>query len=155
MHQDVQTFIERMGLLMEQDGMPRIGGRIYGLMLVSPGECSLDDIADALGVSKASVSNDARLLDRLGLVERVSRPGDRRDYYQVTHDSLERTLSVRLERMYEMDRLLEDASRLPIKEGDVRQRLAHHRAAFAVVVKAVQQVVEQFRSKRQLRRNAS
>lgn len=155
MHQDVQAFIERMGLLMEQDGMPRIAGRIYGLMLVSPGECSLDDIAVALGVSKASVSNDARMLERFGLIERVSRPGDRRDYYQVSAHSLERTLSVRLERMYEMERLLTDAPNLPIKEGDVRDRLARHRAAFGTVVKALQQVQDQLKAKRQLRSKAS
>ena len=155
MHQDVQGFIERMGLLMEQDGLPRIAGRIYGLMLVSPGACSLDDIAESLAVSKASVSNDARMLERFGLIERVSRPGDRRDYYQVSANSLERTLSVRLERMHQMDHLLEHAAELPIRQADVRQRLADHRAAYGVVVAAMQQLLDQLTTKRQLRSKVS
>jgi DNA-binding transcriptional regulator GbsR (MarR family) len=155
MHQDVQGFIERMGLLMEQDGLPRIAGRIYALMLVSPDACSLDDIAESLGVSKASVSNDARMLERFGLIERVSRPGDRRDYYQVHATSLERTLSVRLERMHQMDHLLEHAAQLPIKHAAVRQRLADHRSAYGVVVAAMQQLLDQLTTKRQLRSKAS
>src|SRR5687767_1293747 len=79
-------FIERMGLFCEADGLPRIAGRIFGFLLLQPDECSLDDIADALGVSKASVSNDTRRLQQLGLLARVGRPGDRRDYYAVAPD---------------------------------------------------------------------
>ena len=154
MQQDVQSFIERMGLLMEQDGMPRIAGRIYGLMLVSPGECSLDDIAESLDVSKASVSNDARLLERFGFIERVSRPGDRRDYYQMAAHSLERTLAVRIQHLRQMEGLLEDAVRLPIKQADVRERLTEHRQGFGSVLSALEHVLAQLTSKR-LRSKAS
>ena len=36
---DAQTedFIENMGLSLEADGLPRIAGRIFGLLLVSEG----------------------------------------------------------------------------------------------------------------------
>ena len=48
---DAQTedFIENMGLSLEADGLPRIAGRIFGLLLVSEGALSLDDLASELG----------------------------------------------------------------------------------------------------------
>lgn len=91
-----QDFVERMGLLVEADGLPRIGGRLFGLLILSDQPRSLDELADSLGVSKASISTDARRLLERGVVERVTRPGDRRDYYRLAPDFYRRTLEHRL-----------------------------------------------------------
>ena len=147
MNHDVEQFIERAGLLWQKDGFPRIAGRIFALTLISPNPCSLDDIADALGVSKASVSNDARLLERMGMIERVGKPGDRRDYYQVTSGSLERSIAARVERIHEFEKLLEDGMRLPIKRPEVRERLADHRLAFTLVAEAFASALAQLKAK--------
>ena len=40
-----EQFVERMGLVSEADGLPRIAGRIFGYLLLTTGECSLDDLA--------------------------------------------------------------------------------------------------------------
>ena len=56
-------FIERMGLAFESDGLPRIAGRIFGLLLLSEDCRSLDELAAELKVSKGSVSTNARLLE--------------------------------------------------------------------------------------------
>ena len=77
----VSQFVESMGLLMEKYGLPRIGGRIMGLLLLEQRLLSLDDLAELLSVSRASVSTNVRLSETAGMVERVTRPGDRRDYY--------------------------------------------------------------------------
>ncbi len=74
-------FIERLGLYFEEFGLPRIAGRLFGLLLVADTPLSLDQVATMLHVSRASVSTNARLVVATGLVERVSLPGDRRDYY--------------------------------------------------------------------------
>lgn len=147
MHRDVENFIERAGMLWQRDGLPRIAGRIFGLALVSPDPCSLDDIAETLGVSKASVSNDARLLEQMGFIERVSRPGDRKDYYQITPQSLERSLEARVQRIREFQGLLESGMRLPIKRAEVRERLEDHRLAFGHMVNALGEALEQLRSR--------
>src|ERR687895_1965085 len=119
----VARFVERMGLLTEADGLPRIAGRIFGFLLIQPGECSLDDMAAALGVSKASISTDTRRLEQLGLLERSSRPGDRRDYYVISRDVVPRSLEVRLERMRRFHDLLDKARSLPARSTTVRERL--------------------------------
>ena len=113
----VRTFVERAGLLGERDGLPRIAGRILGLLLVSPEPLALDAIAERLEVSKASVSTDARRLEERGLLERVGRPGDRKDYYQIAPLHHVRTLEQRLATMHEFLGLLDAARRLPVEDA--------------------------------------
>lgn len=80
------AFIDRLCCQAEADGLPRIAARLFGTLLLSSEARGLDELAAELGVSKASVSTDCRrLLDR-GIVERVTRPGDRRDFYQLAPD---------------------------------------------------------------------
>jgi DNA-binding transcriptional regulator GbsR (MarR family) len=120
LRRDLESFVERMGRAWEKDGVPRIAGRIFGLLLVSPGDCSLDDLADSLAVSKASVSTDARLLEQLGFLERSSHPGDRRDYYRVAPDLGTRALEIRLAALRGVRRLLAEAPRDIDPEVDAR-----------------------------------
>ena len=147
MRQDVEQFIERAGLLWEQDGLPRIAGRIFALTLISTNALSLDEICDTLGVSKASVSNDTRLLERLGFVERVSRPGDRKDYYQNSARSFERAIAERLRRMGDLQALIEAGAALAVDSPAVRARLEDHRIAFIHVTRALKSALEEIAAK--------
>ena len=56
-------FTDRMGLLFEAEGRPRIAGRIFGYLLLSDDPRSLDQLADSLRVSKASASTNAGAAD--------------------------------------------------------------------------------------------
>lgn len=114
MHDAARDFVERVGLHMEADGMPRSAGRIFGYMLLFEGPCSLDELADALQVSKASVSTNARLLEQVGLLERTIELGDRRDFYRMRPDAWERMLLLARKRWEAMQSLLVQAeSALP------------------------------------------
>ncbi len=76
-------FIEDTGLFFEQMGMPRMAGRMLGVLLISEPEAqSINDICEALRASKSSVSLMARFLADNGLIERVASPVPRRDYYR-------------------------------------------------------------------------
>ena len=145
MHRDVVKFIEQMGLHWEEDGLSRIAGRIFGLALVSPEPCSLDDIAATLKVSKASVSNDARMLHRMGLIERVSFAGDRRDYYQITRDSIERGIETKLHRLRAFASLITAAADLPIKSEEVHRRLEAHEVAHREIIESLEHVIASLR----------
>ena len=124
-----ERFVESMGRFLEGDGLPRIGGRLFGYMLLEDEPHSLDELAERLQVSKTSVSTNARLLERGGLVERVSKPGDRRDYYVVTPDPA-RLLELRLKRARDMEELLTlGLAAAPAGRATVRSRLARLRAS--------------------------
>src|SRR4030065_2277562 len=78
-------FIEDIGLFFEQMGLPRMAGRILGVLLISdPPHQSITDIAAALRASKSSISTMARLLTEYGLIEKVAAPVPRRDSYCFT-----------------------------------------------------------------------
>jgi DNA-binding transcriptional regulator GbsR (MarR family) len=137
-----QQFIERMGLISEADGLPRIAGRIFGLLLLTPGECSLDEIAESLGVSRASVSTDARRLTEMGLLERRSRPGDRRDYYGVAPSSFRNLVESRIRTMQRFHELLEEGRRLPVASPAVQSRLAEWDQGHEDVIGAFRRVLD-------------
>ena len=91
-------FVERLAVALEMDGFPRIAGRIFGLLIISDTDISLDEIASTLGASKASASVNTRMLEDKGFIERVSRPGDRRDYYRIASNLFVKTMEQRLSR---------------------------------------------------------
>jgi DNA-binding transcriptional regulator GbsR (MarR family) len=125
MHQAVQQFVERMALICEKDGMPRIGGRIFGYLLATDCTCSLDDLAETLSASKASVSTNARMLEQLGMVRRVSTLGDRRDFYRVEDDPWEQMLRVAQGRWRAMVGVFAEAAEfLQEEKGRERARAA-------------------------------
>jgi DNA-binding transcriptional regulator GbsR (MarR family) len=119
-----EEFVERVGRFFEGDGAPRTSGRMLGLLMLAPGEMSIDAIADRLKVSRASVSTNARSLESFKVVERVSHLGDRRDFYRVAAD-LERTLlRHRMERLAKVEALLEAGTSTPAARDErVRGRL--------------------------------
>ena len=140
-------FVERMGLMSEADGLPRIAGRIFGHLLLTPGECSLDDIAVDLGVSRASVSNDARRLMQLGILERRSRPGDRRDYYRVAPDAFRRSIETRIQRLREFHALIDEARTLDIADDEVTERLGVWDDAHRMLIESFTQLLATFEAR--------
>lgn len=95
---DDAAFIERLGLLAEESGMPRMAGRVLGWLLISHEPLqSFGEIVDGLGASKGSISSMTRFLVQLGLIERVTQPGDRRDFFRLHPDAWTRFLRQRVE----------------------------------------------------------
>src|SRR5215510_13012040 len=90
------AFVEQIAVILEAEGLPRVCGRLFALLIVTPEPLSLDELADLLGVSKASVSINARTMEERGKIERVSRAADRRDYYQISEDMVEKSMEERI-----------------------------------------------------------
>lgn len=148
---DAQTvnFIERMGLALESDGLPRIAGRIFGLLLVSEDARSLDDLAAELRVSKGSASTNARLLEQRGLLERVCRPADRRDYYSVPPDLFLHTMAQRLAQWQRFHEAIGAArTNLPIRSREVRNRLEQYEQAYAFMSQEIREALTRWQATR-------
>ncbi len=81
---EMKRFVEEVGIFFEQAGLPRMAGRILGwLMIAEPPHQTTGELEEALMASKGSISTMTRLLIRIGLIERVSLPGQRRDYFRI------------------------------------------------------------------------
>jgi len=75
--------IDVVGEKSERFGFPRIAGQLEGLLLLSREPMSLDEMAARLEVTKASISNNIRLLERWKVVRRVYNRGERKNYYEI------------------------------------------------------------------------
>lgn len=142
-----EHFIETMGLTLESEGLPRIAGRIFGLLLLSEDARSLDDLASELQVSKASVSTNTRLLEQRGVLEQVGRPADRRDYYRVPRDLFSHTMAHRLARWQRFHEAITTArSTLPIRNPRVQERLDEYGEAYAHMSKVIREALARWQA---------
>jgi outer membrane protein len=146
---ETDAFVERMARVTAMEGFPRIGGRIFGLLLVSDRVLCLDEIAVRLAVSKGSISSDARRLEQRGLLECVRRPGDRRDYYRVADDLFASTMEMRLERWRAFHDAVHGGRRcVRGRTAAVRRRFDELEAAFAALTDAATRALAAWRKRR-------
>ena len=105
----LRAYIEEVTLVLEQTGLPRTASRILAWLLVChPPEQTMNDLMDALQMSKSSVSAATQSLIQFKLIERVSLPRKRRDYYRIQRGVWTRLLAARVA---EISRLREVADK--------------------------------------------
>jgi hypothetical protein len=79
-----ERFVEDVGIYIENEGLPRMAGRIMGWLLIcDPPRQTAAQLASALRASRGSISTMTQLLIRFGLIERVGVPGERQDFFQM------------------------------------------------------------------------
>ena len=81
-----EVFIEGMSRISQFWGFPKAMGAIFGAIYLSPEPVSLDELVALVGVTKGAVSTNVRALERLGMVQRRIRIGERKDYYVAETD---------------------------------------------------------------------
>lgn len=81
-----ENFVQGMSRISDFWGFPRAMGAIYGAIYLSPAPLSLDEIVEQVNVTKGAVSTHVRTLERLGMVHKQIRLGDRKDYYEAEAD---------------------------------------------------------------------
>ncbi len=128
-------FVEDSGLYFEQMGLPRMAGRVLGVLLIcDPAEQSLGDICEVLEASKGAISTTTRLLTEMGLIERVPSPRPRELAFRfkaggwVTFMRMHLRLMASLHDIAERGlELLQDA------EPDLRERLQEAHDMFSLI----------------------
>jgi DNA-binding transcriptional regulator GbsR (MarR family) len=120
---DLTRFIESMGMYFESYGIPRIGGRILGLLLIAHEPLSAERIASILKVSRASVSTNFRLLLTSNLAEKVTYPGDRNTYFIFPESGLEKTLLVEVQGIEALKRLVQQGLDALPSDDSARSRM--------------------------------
>jgi DNA-binding transcriptional regulator GbsR (MarR family) len=88
-----RSFIEEVGVVFEQTGLPRMAGRLFGWLLVAdPPYQSPSELAEVLQASKGSISTTVRLLTQSGFIERYVIPGSRHDYFRLPKDAVKQVI---------------------------------------------------------------
>ena len=143
-----ERFIERMAQLLESDGFARTAGRIFGLLLLTPGPLSQEELAERLQVSRGSVSQETRSLEKIGVIERVTRPGDRRAFYEVSDLIHDRILSLRIERFeYTREALHEGMKSAAAEDPRVRRRMERFEGFFGVMLELIRRTREDWKDR--------
>ena len=81
-----EEFISRWGSLGSTWGISRAMSQIHALLLVSSDALSTDEVMNALRMSRGSANTNLRELMTWGLVTKLNRKGDRRDYFEAEKD---------------------------------------------------------------------
>jgi len=98
--------IEEMAQALEVEGLPRMAGRIFSFLLVcQPAEQTAAQLSHALRASVGSISSMTRLLVGAGLIERVSRTGQRADRFRITPEGLSNLVASGTARLVRFRRL--------------------------------------------------
>ncbi|MGH7541170.1 MAG: GbsR/MarR family transcriptional regulator [Gemmatimonadota bacterium] len=142
-----EHFVERMGVSAEEEGLPRICGRLMGLILLEGGPFSFEELAERLQVSRSSVSTNARILESRGIIERAGLPGDRHTYYRVAGDPYHGMISALLRRKRQAKRIIEETlDQLGSEEAERRARLEALHRFHELVVSTLEEMMERWKS---------
>ena len=79
-------FVDLWDTMSSLWGISPTMARIHGMLYISGAALSMDDIMARLAISRGNVSMNLSKLVEWGLVRRVHRRGDRRDYYESLSD---------------------------------------------------------------------
>ncbi|MGH3089803.1 MAG: GbsR/MarR family transcriptional regulator [Rubrobacteraceae bacterium] len=83
MDEEKQEYVEEWAVFWGSFGIPKMPGRVMGALLVAdPPEMTAEELAEELSASRGSISSATRTLIQLGVVERRTKPGERKDYFQ-------------------------------------------------------------------------
>lgn len=79
-------FVTQWGVLGSAWGINRTMAMLHALLLTSAVPLSTDEAMDALAVSRGNANTNLRELVAWGLVRKVVRPGERREYFEAEKD---------------------------------------------------------------------
>lgn len=89
---------EEMGYLFEEFGVNPILGRIFGVLLCSKTAISLIELSEILSLSKAAISIQIRVLEKLGYCQKLPKTKNRQHYYVLKDNYLEIVYKKRIEK---------------------------------------------------------
>lgn len=107
---DQKDFIDKLGFYYESYGIPRIGGRILGYILLCDSPVSAEHISSALSISRASVSTNLRLLMNCGFIEKKMLQQGRTDFYAMAESAWENALTARINGFHSLMNILDTDS---------------------------------------------
>ncbi|WZO96133.1 transcriptional regulator [Isosphaeraceae bacterium EP7] len=82
----VRLFVEHWGGMARSWGINATMGELFALLYISGEDWTADDLKERLSISRGNVSMNLRELMAWGVVHKVHRQGERREYYRAESD---------------------------------------------------------------------
>lgn len=142
-------FIEKIGVIAQAEGFPRIAGRVLAMLLYDGKRASFTQIADALQVSRGSVSASVRMLESQQLIKRVAMPGDRQDYFHLEDNAFANMIEISAKRARRAAVDIEDSlAEIPESEKGARARVADYVAFYLAMCEGLETTAKALRKRK-------
>jgi DNA-binding transcriptional regulator GbsR (MarR family) len=141
-------FIEKIGVIAQNEGLPRIAGRVLAMLVYDGARVSFGELAEKLAVSRGSISSSVRLLEDRQVIKRVAKAGDRQDYFEVAEDAfmtLIETSALRARRAYKD--IAGTLAKLPLSEAGPHARLKAYADFYDVIDIALTDAAQQMKKR--------
>lgn len=115
-------FIESWGALGSNWGISRTMAQVHALLLVASKPQCADEIMESLQISRGNANMSVRSLMDWGLVHKVLKPGDRKDYFEAEKDMITVMKQIILQRKRkELDPMIKVLEEISHVEGDCNE----------------------------------
>jgi DNA-binding transcriptional regulator GbsR (MarR family) len=118
-----KQFIQAWGTLGSSWGINKTMGQVHALLLISPDPLSAEEIMEELSISRGNANMNIRDLIGWGLVHKIHKAGERKEYFSAEKDMWEVTKQVAKERkkreLEPVIKMLNEVSKL---EGDKKDK---------------------------------
>jgi DNA-binding transcriptional regulator GbsR (MarR family) len=116
-------FTHAWGTLGSKWGINRTMAQLHALLFVSPEPMSAEEIMEELNLSRGNVNMNIRELIDWGLVEKMHKPGDRKEYFRAEKDIWKVTKQVAKERKRrELEPIIKVLEQVSNVEGDRKDK---------------------------------
>ena len=143
----LHRFIEGMGMYFESQGIPRIGGRMLGLLMIAHWPLSAEDLGSLLQISRGSVSTNIRLLLSSGLVEKALLPRLRTTHFVYSDDAMEHRAASGVKSTQAFKHLLQQAAEAVPPRDPARHHIDDSIAWSDLLVEALNGATQRWRSR--------
>ncbi|MBZ0128400.1 MAG: MarR family transcriptional regulator [Rhodobacteraceae bacterium] len=145
-----EDFIERIGVMVQGEGFPRIAGRVLATLVFDGERASFGDLAENLAVSRGSISSSVRLLEDREIIRRVAKPGDRQDYFEMSEDAFVNLIENSANRARRAGKeIATTLNRLPQSQSGAHARLATYADFYDEIAVALSDAAERMRHRGQ------
>ncbi|WP_007024433.1 GbsR/MarR family transcriptional regulator [Saccharomonospora iraqiensis] len=144
---DVDRFVERFAEMLARSGWPRMSARMFATLMAAPdGALTASELATRLAVGPSAISNGAKMLRTLNLVD-TTRRGDRQLVYAVRPDAWVEATVGQEDTLRALEALLADGANAADDER-AAARLLETADFFAFLRAQLPALVEQWRAMR-------
>ena len=116
-----EQFLQSWGVLGAQWGINRTMAQIHALLLISPEPLSAEDIMEQLQISRGNANMNVRDLMDWRLVEKILKPGERKEFFSAEKDIWKVAMRIIKERkrreLDPMIKLMDDLKQLEEKDS--------------------------------------
>jgi len=132
-----EHFVQTWGTLGTNWGISRTMAQIHALLLMSPDPLSTEEVMDKLHISRGNANMTLRDLINWGLVQKVIKTGERKEFFSAEKDIWEVAKCIARERKRrELDQMKKAIDQLAEVTGDPKDK---NYTAFIDTVKSIQQ----------------